>query len=143
MRNRPKLGARPTGVLNEGPAGLTILETLFVCILIAGLIHMMMSYYYNTIQKAREAALSTGLASIRSSIQLYQAVNGRHPSDLRELVRERLLSFTNDGTIFANQYLRAQALDRSGYPIDPFGQRYRYEPALGRVSSGAEGYQDW
>jgi type II secretory pathway pseudopilin PulG len=123
--------------------GLTVLDTLLVCILIGVFIAIMMTYYGRTIQAARETALKANLASIRLSIQLYQVVNGRYPLDLKELITKRFLMPTQEGTIFSDRYLQAQALDSSGFPIDPFDQRYRYDPMVGRVSSASRGYEHW
>ena len=123
--------------------GLTVFDTLLVCILIAGLIAMLMSYYPYTIQEARETALKTDLASIRLSIQLYQALNSHFPKDLKELLSKRFLIPTREGTLFSDQYLKSQTLDQSGYPIDPFGQQYRYDPTLGRVASSTKRYENW
>jgi len=124
-------------------AGFTVFDTLLVCILIAGMMAVLMIYYQRTIQEAKETALRTGLASIRLSIQLYHVLNGRYPKDLPELLTKRFLMPTKEGTIFSDQYLKAQALDPSGYLIDPFGQRYQYNPVLGRVTSSTRGYENW
>jgi type II secretory pathway pseudopilin PulG len=123
--------------------GLTVFDTLLVCILIAGMIAGFMSYYGRMIQEARETALRTGLANIRLSIQLYRVLNGRYPVHLKELLSKRFLMPTKEGTIFGDHYLRAHALDQNGYPIDPFGQRYHYNASLGRVASSTSGYENW
>lgn len=123
------------------PAGLTVFDTLLVCILIAGMMAAFMNYYGRTIQEAREAALKTDLASIRLSIQLYQALNGRYPGNLKELLSKRFLVPTKEGTIFNDQYLKTQTLDQSGYPVDPFGKRYNYDPTRGQVSSSRTGHE--
>lgn len=124
-------------------AGFTVFDTLLVCILIAGLMAVWMAYYGQMIRQAKETALQTDLSSIRLSIQLYRLLNGRYPGDLKELLTRRFLMPTKEGTIFNDQYLRAQALDHRGYPVDPFGERYRYDPVLGRVSPGTRGYENW
>jgi hypothetical protein len=77
------------------------------------------------------------------SIQLYHMLNGRYPADLKELLTKRFLMPTKEGTIFSDQYLKSRALDQNGYPVDPFGQRYLYNPALGRVTSSTRGYENW
>jgi type II secretory pathway pseudopilin PulG len=123
--------------------GLTVFDTLLVCILIAGLMVALMTYYGRMIQEARETGLRTGLVSIRLSIQLYRVLNGHNPVDLKELLSKRFLMPIQKGTIFSDQYLQAQALDPSGYPVDPFGKRYLYDPTLGRVSSDTDGYESW
>ncbi len=124
-------------------AGFTVFDTLLVCILIAGLMAAFMTYYGRIIQEARKTALQTDLASIRLSIQLYHTLNGRYPTDLPELLTKRFLMPTKEGTFFSDQYLRAHALNQSGYPIDPFGQQYRYDPTVGHVSSSTHGYEHW
>jgi type II secretory pathway pseudopilin PulG len=102
-----------------------------------------MTYYGRIVQEGKETALKVGLANIRLSTELYRGLNGRYPRDLKELLAGRFLIPTQQGTIFNDQYLWGQALDQSGYPVDPFGERYQYEPASGRVSSGTRGYQNW
>ena len=124
-------------------AGFTVFDTLLVCILVAGLMVLLMTHYGRMVQEARETALKAGLVNIRLSIQLYQGLNGRYPVDLKELLSKRFLIPVKEGTIFSDRYLRSQALDPNGYPIDPFGQRYGYDPTLGRVSSRTDGYEHW
>jgi len=143
MKNKQRCAGLGIGLLRRDVAGLTVFDTLLVCILIAGLMEVMMTYYGRLNQEAMETALRTGLRNIRLSIELYHMVNGRYPEDLKELLSRRFLMPTAKGTIFNDQYLRAQALDASGYPMDPFGQRYQYHSALGRVYSGTERYQNW
>ena len=118
-------------------------DTVLVCLLVAGLTVAFMTYYERMAQEARQTALKVGLANIRLSTELYRALNGRYPHDLKHLLSERFLIPAEQGTILNDWYLRAQALDHSGYPVDPFGERYQYEPASGRVSSGTRGYQNW
>lgn len=123
--------------------GLTVFDTLLVCILVAGLTGVFMTTYGRMIQEARETALKMDLVNIRLSIQLYRVLTGRYPGDLKELLSTRFLVPTKEGTIFSDQYLKTQTLDPSGYPIDPFGERYLYSPAKGNLSSGTAGYEYW
>jgi type II secretory pathway pseudopilin PulG len=120
-----------------------VFDTVLVCLLVAGLTVAFMTYYGPIAREARHTALKVGLANIRLSTELYRALNGRYPGDLKELLSERFLIPTEQGIFLNDWYLRAQALDPSGYPVDPFGERYQYEPASGRVSSGTRGYQNW
>lgn len=123
--------------------GLGIIETIIVCSLIAIFFVVLIPRYERTARDAREAALRMGLANIRSSIQLYTLMNNKTPADLKELLGKRYLIPTKEGTIFTDQYLRASALDNEGYPIDPFGNRYSYEPKYGKISSQTKGYEGW
>jgi type II secretory pathway pseudopilin PulG len=130
-------------VRKSGRSGLTVFDTLLVCILVSALIVGFATYYGKMVREARETALKVDLANMRSSIQFYQMNQGRNPSDLPELLLKRYLIPTKEGTIFNNQYLLAQTIDFSGYPVDPFGQRYRYDPATGSVKSRNRDYEDW
>jgi type II secretory pathway pseudopilin PulG len=130
-------------VKNQRPSGLTIFDTLLVCILATGMMAVFMTYYGRMVQEAKETALKTSLASIRLSIHLYHTLNGRYPKDLEELLTKRFLVPTKEGTIFSGQYLKAQTLDSYGHLIDSFGQQYQYNPAGGKVSSGTVGYENW
>lgn len=99
--------------------------------------------YQRMAREARETALRMGLINIRTSIQLYVLLNNNPPEDLKELLGKRYIIPTKEGTIFNDQYLRGLAVDSEGYPIDPFGNRYSYEPKEGRVSSTTEGHEKW
>ncbi len=127
----------------KGLAGFTVFDTLLVCILVTGMMAVFMNYYGRMIQEARVTALRMDLASIRLSIQLYHTLNGHYPTDLKELLSRRFLVSTKEGTIFSDQYLKSQALDSGGNPIDPFGRRYRYDSTMGRVLSSTDGYENW
>lgn len=123
--------------------GLGIIETIIVCLLVAILFGVLIPKYQRMARDAREVALRMGLTNIRTAIQLYTLLNTRPPEDLKELLGKRYLIPTKDGTIFNDQYLKTLALDNEGYPIDPFGNRYIYDPKDGRVSSKTKGYEGW
>lgn len=123
--------------------GLGIIETIIVCLLIAIFFVVLIPRYERVARDARETALRMGLTNIRSSIQLYVMLNNRPPESLKELLGKRYLVPTKEGTIFTDQYLRALAMDKDGYPIDPFGNRYSYEPKYGKISSTTKGYERW
>lgn len=123
--------------------GLGIIDTIVVCLLVAIMFVVLIPRYQRMAKDARETALRMGLTNMRSSIQLYVLLNNKPPEDLKDLLGKRYLIPTKEGTIFNDQYLKALALDNEGYPIDPFGNRYSYEPKEGRVSSTTEGYEKW
>lgn len=127
----------------QNEKGLGILDTLFVCILVSILIGTVIPYYERLEQEAREVTLQTGLANIRKGIELYQALKGQNPSDLKSLVRARYVIPTRQDTFFSGEYLRAQAQDKEGNLLDPFGNRYEYDRNNGKVSSGTKGYETW
>ncbi|MFZ5876400.1 MAG: type II secretion system protein GspG [Nitrospirota bacterium] len=103
----------------------------------------MITYLDALTREARETALKMSLGNIRMSIQLYHALNERYPRDIRELLTTGYLLPAGKDSVFVPQYLEAQALDHDGYPVDPFGHRYRYQPTEGRVLSESKGYEQW
>lgn len=123
--------------------GKTVLDATIVCVLIVGLAAGMMTYLDHLTREARETALRMGLGNIRMSVRLYRALNERYPKDVRELLSTGYLLPTKEGTLFRDYYLQLQTLDPMGYPVDPFGHAYRYDPTQGRVMSSTEGYEEW
>lgn len=87
--------------------------------------------------------LRTGLNQIRKGVELYVLLQGHFPADLKSLVHARYVVPIRDDTFFSDDYLRAQAVDAEGYPVDPFGARYRYDPKEGKLASGSRGYESW
>ena len=122
--------------------GFTALETLFVCIIIGILIGIAWPYYLRLEREAKEVTLRTGLVNIRSGIGLYHALQQNYPADLKNLVRRKYLLPVRD-EIISGEYLMAQAVDGEGNLLDPFGNRYRYDPGSGQVVSSTEGYENW
>ena len=123
--------------------GLSTYEALLTLTLIAVLSGVFMNYAGHVVREARETALKAGLGNIRFSVKLYQTLNGRYPGELKDLLAQRFLLPSEEGTIFSDYYLRAQALDDKGFPIDPFVHRFQYDPAQGRIVSTTKGYETW
>lgn len=128
--------------------GMTILDTLITLSLIGILIWVVIPRYQRLAVEAQRVALRTELGSIRMALQLYKIKNHRYPPDLRVLLREQYLLPVSqepgkEGGIFKQSYLEARSLDEEGYLLDPFGNRYAYDPRTGRVWSRTQGYEDW
>ena len=138
-----KGGEGDGAVDRSAPHGRTALDAALVCVLVVGLAAVMMTYLDHLTREARETALRMGLGNVRMSVRLYHALNERYPRDVKELLTTRYLIPTKEDTIFSDRYLDAQALDADGYPIDPFGHRYEYDPKQGRVASSTAGYERW
>jgi hypothetical protein len=124
-------------------AGRTVFDALLVCFVVAGLVVAMMTYFDSLTREARETALRMGLGNIRMGVRLYHVLNERYPKDVRELFSTGYLLPAGKDSVFEAKYLESQALDNGGYPVDPFGHRYRYDPAMGRVLSSTTGYERW
>ncbi|HET8760378.1 MAG TPA: hypothetical protein VFN94_04880 [Nitrospiria bacterium] len=114
-----------------------------VCIVAAGLVLVVMAYFDRLTREARETALRMGLGNIRMGVRLYHALNERYPHDIRELFATGYLLPAGKDSVFVARYLEDQTLDHDGYPVDPFGHRYRYDPVGGRVLSESKGYEQW
>lgn len=129
-------------MLKSNQRGFTVLETLSVCIIIGSLIGIAIPYYQRLVLEAKEVTLRAGLVNIRGGIGLYYALQRRYPADLKSLVRRKYLLPVRD-EIISREYLIAQATDTEGNLLDPFGNRYRYDPATGDVASSTKGYESW
>jgi type II secretory pathway pseudopilin PulG len=126
-----------------GEKGLGIIDTLIVLVLISILIGVVIPKYQRMADEARETALKMGLQNIRMAIRVYHMVNQGYPADLKDLVNKRFILPVREDTIFSQEYLRTLAMDADGYPLDPYGNRYRYDSISGHVASITEGYENW
>lgn len=129
-------------MLRPNQKGFTSLETLCVCIMVGGLIGIAMPYYQKLALEAKEVTLRAELVNVRSGVELYHALQRHYPADLRNLILQKYLLPVND-RIISGDYLIAQSLDEDGNLLDPFGNRYRYDPATGQVASETKGYERW
>ena len=127
----------------KGEQGLGIIDTLIVVVLISIFMGVLIPKYQRMAQEAREVALQISLGNIRKAIQVYVLTKQKMPTDLRDLIREKYVFPIKEGTIFTDQYLKTAALDDAGYPVDPFGNRYGYDPKIGRLYSTTKGYEKW
>jgi type II secretory pathway pseudopilin PulG len=127
----------------KGEQGLGIIDTLIVVVLISIFMGVLIPKYQRMAQEAREVALQISLGNIRKAMQIYVLTKQRTPADLRDLIRERYVFPIKEGTVFTDQYLKTLAMDPDGYPIDPFGNRYGYDPKIGRLYSTTKGYEKW
>lgn len=130
-------------MLIRSEKGGGILDALLICILVSILIGTVIPYYQSLTRNAKEVALQAGLVSLRKAVELYQTLKGKYPSNLKSLINEKYVIPIREDTFFSGEYLRMQAVDADGYPIDPFGVRYRYDPQGGKVVSASRGYETW
>lgn len=83
-------------------AGFTLIEVLVVMAILATLLSIVAPRYFDSLDRAKEAALKTDLRLLREAIDKHRADTGRLPSSLDSLVQAK--------------YLRA-------VPEDPFTER--------------------
>ena len=130
--------------------GLTVIDALISLCMIGILIGVVIPKYQRVAREAQEAALKMGLTNIRTSIRLFQILNERNPRSLKELIENDVLlparigSDPTSGPIFLDEkYLVKQAQDAEGHLVDAFGNRYAYDPVLGKVKASTKGYESW
>ncbi|MFQ5779716.1 MAG: type IV pilin protein [Nitrospiria bacterium] len=140
-----KEGVRSTigSARSDNEKGMTVLDTLLVCILVGILIGIAIPYSQRLTEKTKEATLRMELVNIRKGVELYHALHGGYPGGLGSLIEGQYVIPMRDDTLFKGEYLHAQAVDPEGNLLDPFGNRYRYDPRGGTVSSSTEGYKTW
>ncbi len=71
--------------------GFTLIELLVVMAIIGLLAAVAVPRYVDGVDRAREAALKSSLATVRDAIDQYAADQGRYPDTLHDLVRARYL----------------------------------------------------
>jgi type II secretory pathway pseudopilin PulG len=138
------------GTCFKDDRGLTILDTVITLCLIGILTGVVITKFQRVAHEAQEAALKMGLTNIRTSIRLFQMLNERNPRSLKELLENDVLlparigSDPTSGPIFLDEkYLVKQAQDAEGHLVDAFGNRYAYDPVLGKVKASTKGYERW
>lgn len=102
--------------------GFTLLELLFVMVIVALLAGIVGPMLIGSISRAKESTLKEDLRALRKAIDDYYADNGKYPADLSDLTEKR--------------YLR-------GVPADPITER-RDSWSLVRTPNkkGADGIVD-
>lgn len=90
------------------------------------------------IRLAREDALTEELRAVRRSITLYYVFNKDYPKSLNVLPVEK---YTMGEKL--QPYLTGVKADKENFPMDSFGKRFNYDPAIGRVWASGDKYADW
>jgi general secretion pathway protein G len=69
--------------------GFTLIELLVVLAIVALLASIAAPRYFNSLQKSKETALRSSLATLRDAIDQFHADRGRYPDSLEELEQAR------------------------------------------------------
>ncbi len=72
-------------------SGFTLIELLVVMAILATLLSVAGPRYFDSVTRAKEAALHTNLRLIRQAIDQHRADTGRFPNSLQRLVEARYL----------------------------------------------------
>ena len=84
--SRPGLGAG-----KRNAAGFTLIELLVVLAILATLLSIAAPRYFESVDRAKEAALKADLRAFRDAIDKHRADTGRLPESLQRLVDGRYL----------------------------------------------------
>jgi type II secretion system protein G len=71
--------------------GFTLIELIVVMAIVALLVSIAAPRYFASVDRARETALRSSLAVMRSAIDRFAADRGRYPESLQELIDARYL----------------------------------------------------
>jgi len=75
------------------------------------------------------------------AVEFYRIKNNALPDNLAELTTKYLTSSGLNDIKGVSKYLKDFEVDKQGYPLDPFGNRYVYKD--GGVRSTTSGYETW
>ena len=120
-------------MLYKRKAALTLIELVFVISLISTLMGSFAFSVINAIMAAKEAAFQNELSNWRHAVELYRALNGSYPQDLRELIGKEYTYGVVQRSLNIARYIAVYRLDKEGFPLDPFGRRYIYNSYTGEV----------
>ena len=123
--------------------GRSLWENLVLGAIMVGMIYVAVLYYGKIAEQARVKVLESDMRNMRLGISLYLYKNGTVPEDIRDLEREKIIEYTAGGEIIKREYIKLITKDEEGYPIDPFGNRYDYNPETGMVHPTTPGYKNW
>jgi len=71
--------------------GFTLIELIVVMAIVALLASIAAPRYFNSLQKSKETALRSSLATMRDAIDQFSADKGRYPDSLEELTTARYI----------------------------------------------------
>ena len=123
--------------------GLTLLELAVSVAIIAVFIGTFFTFIFRTAIHAKEVTLQAELSNLRLSLDLYQALKGNNPPDLKALIQARYSAAGTAETNFGAQFLSFLETDAQGHPVDPFGNRFYYDAKREAIRSQSKGYENW
>jgi general secretion pathway protein G len=71
--------------------GFTLIELLVVMAILGTLLSIAAPRYFESVDRAKEAALRTDLRMLREAIDKYKADTGQYPKDLQQLAQAKYL----------------------------------------------------
>lgn len=124
-------------------SGMTLLRLVAALVIISTFIGVMALFIHKITIYSRDMDFQLDLKILRLCLELYKKIERKYPEDLKTLFKARYKAGTEDEVSFSEKFLGTVNVDAEGYPIDPSGNRYRYDPGRGVVGSTTEGYENW
>lgn len=120
--------------------GFTLLELLFVLVIVALLASIVGPMLTGSIGRARESALKQDLSILRKAIDDYYADKGKYPGELAELIEKRYLRFLPADPVTERQdtwvLVRVESSRGNGGIID-------VRSGSDQKASDGSAYRDW
>jgi len=132
--------------------GVTAPELLAAVAVLMGIFGIMLSIYGTQVGRANEGILTAQLRALRAQVRVFRVLKGRWPYDTKELVGSSISLFPLGALdldeapvskVLKEGPVIAYAMDDMGYPVDPWGNRYAYDPVNGKIGSALEKYAGW
>lgn len=123
--------------------GRSLWENLVIGVIVVGMIYVAVLYYHKAALQIRVHVLRSDMRNMRLGITLYFYKNGNLPEDIRELEKKEVIEYTAVGELIKQEYVKLITKDEEGYPLDPFGNKYHYNPKTGMVHPTTPGYENW
>lgn len=111
---------------------LVSFENTLVLIFIFVLFSVILTYIRKYEDVTRGSVAVEQVKHLNSAILVYRVKTGRFPEDLRKLIGEVRFDPKIDEQGISC-LMGPFPLDRLGYPVDPWGRRYEYDPDAGIV----------
>lgn len=121
--------------------GFTLIELIVVMAIVALLASIAAPRYFNSLQKSRETALRSSLATLRDAIDQFAADKGRYPDTLDELVTARYVREIPEDPLLG----RRDGWNELPPPLDAYTKGRVYDVRSGAAGRGSDGqlYADW
>lgn len=114
-------------------------RAVFVAVALLTLAIVSVSIYFEQ-QISNQKTMYYQLQAIRTSVNLYKAINKKNPKELWQLEVE---DYRFPGEEERRKFLQGFDTDDERRVLDPFGNPYVYDAMTGWVRSSTKGYEYW
>ena len=115
-------------------------EPVLVLVLVGVVASLVGSNLYYQYKSGKQKMMFYQLQILRNSINLYKLVNSQNPKNVEELATG---VYKFPGEELTRRYIENAPIDKNGYVVDPFGNKYYYDGNRGWIRSSTSGYEWW